>query len=131
MIFGLAANVAHTLDIERMLNPSLPPRDTPLPWKLIMAWGKYLEVEPLPGYRGDVQSAVVAQQVAGFQQSFGVAFGGADSHSLPTLSLADFMPLQPRVADLNDPTSSRRRPLTDVEEFRHIKEMMMDGPGDS
>lgn len=109
-----------------MLNPSLPPRTEPLPWKLIMAWGKYLEVEPLPGYRGDVQSAVVAQQVASFQQSFGVAFGGADSHSLPQLSLSDFMPLQPRPFDPH----SRRRPLTDVEEFRHIKEMMMDGPED-
>lgn len=121
-MFGLAANVAHTLDIERMLDPTIPPR--PLPWKLIGAWGKYLEVEPLQGYRGDVQSAVVAQQVASFQQTFAVAFGGADSHSLPPLSLTDFMPLQPR-SGLDSP--SRRRPLTDVDEFRHIKEMMMGG----
>jgi len=91
-----------------------------------MAWGKYLEIDPLPGYRGDVQSAVIAQQVASFQQTFNVAFGGADPHTLSPLSLADFMPLQPRRADPN----SRRRPLTDVEEFRHIKEMMMDGPED-
>ena len=108
-----------------MLDPTLPAR--PLPWKLIMAWGKYLEVEPLPGYRGDVQSAVIAQQVASFQQSFGVAFGGVDSHSLPPLTLTDFMPFQSRLDDPN----SRRRPLTDVDEFRHIKEMMMDGPEDS
>lgn len=106
-----------------MLDPTLPPR--PLPWKLIMAWEKYLEVEPLAGFRGDVQSAVVAQQVANFQQGFSVAFGGADPHTLTPLTLADFMPLQPRRPDL---ASQRRRPLTDVEEFRHIKEMMMDGP---
>jgi len=103
-----------------MLDPTIPAR--PLLWKLIVAWGKYLEVNPLPGYRGDVQSAVIAQQVAGFQQSFSVAFGGQDPQTLPSLSLADFMPLQPRTRDPH----SRRRPLTDVEEFRHIKEMMMD-----
>lgn len=107
-----------------MLDSTIPPR--PLPWKLIMAWGKYLEVEPLNGYRGDVQSAVIAQQVASFQQGFGVAFGGVDGHSLPPLTLSDFMPLQPRRSD----PDSRRRPLTDVEEFRHIK-MMMDESEDS
>jgi hypothetical protein len=111
-----------------MLDPTIAPR--PLPWKLVALWGKYLEVEPLPGYRGDLQGAVVAQQVASFKQMFGVAFCGADGHSLPTLPLSDFMPLQPRTADPNDPTFSRRRPLLDVEEFRHIKEMMMDGPED-
>lgn len=110
-----------------MLDPTLAPR--PLPWKLLMAWGKYLEIEPLAGYRGDVQSAVVAQQVASFEQRFSVAFGGQDDPStLSPLTLADFMPLQPRRPDL---ASQRRRPLTDVEEFRHIKEMMMDGPEDS